>query len=107
MALILNNVGGTKKSEYKAVYFNPSAASVNFKCGFEFAPEDLEGFTTIALTSNIQGFELQYIVDGNSYSSLVSGNNPLTIPTFTTKLIVVANGSVVTHGIVEVTATLS
>lgn len=100
-------VTASPKTTYKSIYFNPSATSVNFKCGFEFTPEDLEGFTTITLTSNIQGFDLQYIVDDNSYASLATGNNPLTIPSFTTKLIVVANGSVVTHGLVEVTAALS
>lgn len=100
-------VTASPKTTYKSVAFNPTSGSADFIIGFEFTPEELSGFTTITLSSNISGITIKYEVDNNVYGSLTNGSTPLTIPTFTTKLIVVASGSYSSHALAELNATLS
>ena len=100
-------VAASPKTAYKSVAFNPAAGSGDFIIGFEFTPEELSGFTTITLSSNINGITIKYEVDNNAYGSLTNGTTPLTIPAFTTKLIVVASGSYSSHAFAELTAALS
>lgn len=109
MALIRTSKanGATPQTVYKACCYNEGGSSIDNTLGFNFTKEELEDFTTITLTCTKSIAQTKYVVDGTSWSSFITGNNPLTIPSFTTSLVVAVNFGQGTHEFVEVTATLS
>jgi hypothetical protein len=110
MALIKSNLidsSQSKPTEYKCCVYNQAASSTDATLGFNFTPEQLDGFTTITITSNVSITRLYYIVDGTSFSNIQTATSPFTIPAFNTNLVIGAKLGLAKEAYVEVIATLS
>lgn len=96
-----------KPTEYKCCVYNQAASNADATLGFNFTPEQLDGFSTITVTSNKSITRLNYIVDGTSFSNVQTGSSPFTIPAFSTNLMLGAKIALAPETYVEVIATLS